>query len=266
MNDIFLSHLIIYPIKSCRGIEVQQSRVTATGLEHDRRWMLVNPHGKFLSQRQLPRMALLHVEMTADHLQVSAPEMSDLLIPLCRTTTETMNVEIWGDSIQADRFPAEINQWFTDFLKVETQLVHMPDTVHRNVNQTYGGKSDLVSFADAFPFLLISQESLDDLNRKLSSPVPMNRFRPNVIVRGCSGFAEDSWKRIRIGPVTFKIAKPCVRCTVPSVDQESAIQGKEPLTTLSTYRLQNGKVIFGQNCIHGGEGTLKIHDTVTIIE
>jgi uncharacterized protein YcbX len=265
MNDITLSQLIVYPIKSCRGIEMHEAQVVETGFEFDRRWMLVSKHGKFLSQRQLPKMSLIHIELTSDHLLVTAPAMDPLQIPFASDALNNIPVSIWDDSVRGATYTPDIDKWFSTFLHVETRLVHMPDSSRRPVNQTYGGTSDIVSFADAFPFLLLSEASLNDLNRRMTSPVPMNRFRPNLVVRGCKAFAEDSWKHIQIGSVEFHVVKPCVRCTIPSVDQTTGIQGKEPLTTLAHYRTQNGKVIFGQNCIQRTRGTLHAGDPVLIL-
>jgi uncharacterized protein len=265
MNNITLSQIFIYPIKSCRGIELNESSIVDTGFEFDRRWMLVNKQGKFLSQRQLPKMSLIHIELRSDHLLVSAPEMDPLQIPFSSNSLKSINIFIWDDSVRGATYGPDIDQWFSTFLHVETRLVHMPDSSRRPVNQTYGGTNDIVSFADAYPFLLLSEASLNDLNRRMTSPVPMNRFRPNLVVRGCKAFAEDTWKRIQIGSEEMNVVKPCIRCTVPSVDQATGIQGKEPLTTLAQYRTQNGKVLFGQNCIHRTRGTLHVGDPILIL-
>jgi len=155
-------------------------------------------------------------------------------------------------------------EWFTRLLGVRSQLVYMPDDVVRPVDPTYGVSTDRVSFADGFPFLLISQESLDDLNRRLAVPLPMNRFRPNLVVSGCAPFAEDGWPGFAAGGVEFRVVKPCARCVITTTDQATGERGREPLRTLATYRNVGGKVMFGQNVIHRGTGSLELGNRVEL--
>jgi uncharacterized protein YcbX len=158
----------------------------------------------------------------------------------------------------------EVSQWFSEFLELSCQLVYMPDNSYRPVNSRYASHNQQVSFADGFPFLLISEASLQDLNERLDQPIPMNRFRPNLVVSGCEAFAEDSWRSIRIGSIPFHVVKPCERCLITTVDQAQGIRGKEPLQTLAQYRLSNGKILFGQNLIPAELGTLQVGDSVEI--
>jgi hypothetical protein len=265
LDPLLLSELNVYPIKSARGISLTSGRVVDRGLEHDRRWMVIDDCNKFLTQRRHPPMALMEVQVRSDHLSVSAPRMEELTIPLRLKNPEPIQVQVWDDLVEAESVGGEASRWLTEFLGSPCKLVHMPDHSFRTVNPKYARGKAPVSFVDAFPFLLISEASLSDLNARLERPISMNRFRPNLVVRGCRPFEEDGWKEFQIGPVTFKIAKPCSRCTVPSVDQTTGIRGTEPIRTLETFRMRDGKVLFGQNVIHAGTGVLAVGDPVHLV-
>ncbi|MBE9064217.1 MOSC domain-containing protein [cf. Phormidesmis sp. LEGE 11477] len=273
MTTLTLSGLYIYPIKSAAGIAISQAQMTARGLQYDRRWMVVDAQGKFMSQRRFPRLALIKVAIT-DQLKITAPGMPDCSIPLTACSdTETM-VEVWGDRVPAVASPAEVDKWFTQFLGVTCQLVHMPDSSQRPTDHGKLGSEQIVSFADAYPFLLISSASLAHLNEKLDSPVPMNRFRPNFVVSGCDRpHAEDDWQQIRIGDVAFSVAKPCARCSIPNVDQATGKRALEPTKTLATYRAWDKAIWFGQNLVEIGKGdrsgtrssTLSVGDEIEVL-
>jgi uncharacterized protein len=266
MAPIILSELNIYPIKSAAGIAVQTAVVDQKGLLGDRRWLVVNDHGKFMTQRQFPKMALIGVAMEGDRLILSTPGMTSLTVAQPTAKAE-MQVEVWGDICQAVFAGEAAQQWLSQFLEVSCQLVYMPDDSIRPVDPDYAiDPQNQVSFADAFPFLLISEASLQDLNSRLESPLPMNRFRPNLVVRGCEPFAEDRWRQIRIGSVVFYGVKDCSRCAVTTVDQATGVMGKEPLVTLAQYRLHQGKILFGQNLLHQGSGSIKVGDSIEVIE
>jgi hypothetical protein len=173
---------------------------------------------------------------------------------------------VWDDAVDAISAGDEAQKWFSAYLDIPSRLVFMPENSIRRVEPDYDIHNDIVSFADGFPLLLISQHSLDDLNNRLVTPVPMNRFRPNVVVKGSGAFAEDRWKKIRIGTMLFYVVKPCSRCITTTVDQETGIQGKEPLATLSRYRKVDGNVLFGQNLIPESIGTINVGDCVEIVE
>jgi len=264
MTSIQLSGLYIYPIKSAGGIALSTVQVSDRGLQYDRRWMLVDEKGKFLTQRQFPRMALIQVRLGENELVVEAPHQPSLSIPLDYESDHRLPVQIWNDICQAMPLEQEFSQWFSKFLHISCQLVYMPEDSIRPINPNYADPSKPVSFADGFPFLLISQASLQDLNQRLEQPVPMNRFRPNLVVSGCEAYAEDSWRQIRIGSIPFRVVKPCSRCTITTVDQSQGIRGKEPLATLAHYRLRNGQIFFGQNVIQEQLGTLRVGDEVEI--
>ena len=260
-----LSGLYVYPIKSCGGIALESAELDATGLRHDRRWMLVDANGGFVSQRSAPRMALISVSVEDEHLTVSAPGMPDLEVPFEDEGAERIEVEVWGDAQRGVPAGDAADRWFTEFLNGDYRLVRQPDDDVRPVDSVYAADGDRASFADRFPFLLISEASLEDLNGRLESPLPMNRFRPNLVVRGCGPYAEDGWGEIRVGGTLFRVAEPCRRCAITMTDQETAGRGKEPLRTLATYRRwDGGGVIFGRNLIHASNGTLNVGDPVEV--
>ncbi len=262
----YLSGLNIYPIKSCGGIAVDEWGVDVRGLHHDRRWMLVDEAGLFISQRKLPRMALIGVRMVSDGLVVDAPGMSSLRVPFRPPDGKLMLARVWDDLVESQTVGDAADRWFSEFLDVNCTLVYLPDRSVRPVDRTYGQPGDRVGLADGFPFLLISETSLADLNARLEHPILMNRFRPNLVVGGCEPFAEDAWDLIRVGQLTFRVVKPCARCAITTVDQETAVKGKEPLRTLARFRRAGTKVHFGQNLIHDETGTLRIGDPVEILQ
>ncbi len=259
-----LSGVYVYPIKSCGGISLQSADLRATGLRDDRRWMLVDESGGFMSQRRHPRMALISPRITPDRLVVRAPGMPDLEVPAEGEHGERIEVEVWGDAQRGVPAGGEADRWFGRYLGFPCRLVRKPDDDVRPVDSAYARDGDQTSFADGFPLLLISEASLEDLNRRLESPVPMNRFRPNLVVRGCGPYAEDGWGEIRAGGAVFRVAEPCPRCAITTVDQESGKRGKEPLKTLAAYRKAEGEVWFGRNLIHTSLGTVRVGDPVEV--
>ncbi|MEO0540293.1 MAG: MOSC N-terminal beta barrel domain-containing protein [Cyanobacteria bacterium P01_A01_bin.105] len=259
-----LSALHIYPVKSAAGTRLTQTMVTSRGLQHDRRWMVVDGKGRFMTQRKHPRMALIWVTLD-QQLRLEAPNQPPLVLPPIPTGAEPSAVEVWGDLCQAWSMGTAAADWLSQFLEVPCQLVYMPDQAQRPTAHGKLGTDKLVSFADAYPFLLISDASLADLNSRLSEPVPMNRFRPNLVVSGCEAFAEDTWAKIRIGEVIFTVAKGCDRCSIPGIDQATGVADKEPLPTLATYRRWQGKIWFGQNLIQETLGKLTVGDAVEIL-
>lgn len=275
-TSFILSGLHIYPIKSATGIALPTAQVEARGLQGDRHYLITDLRGKFITQRQLPRMALIRVglgnalgnntlgRLDCDRLTLEAPGMLPLNLFLTQAV-QPVEVEIWGDRTQSLHCGLEAQVWLSEFLQIPCQLVYMPDDAQRPTAHGQLGADQLLSFADAYPFLLISEASLADLNGRLSRPVPMNRFRPNLVVSGCDAFAEDTWARIRIGPVEFDLVKGCDRCSVPGVDQATGIQVQEPLPTLAKYRLRAGKIWFGQNLVQRGLGPLQVGDAVEIL-
>jgi uncharacterized protein YcbX len=266
VSDIRLSGLYRYPVKSLAGEFLEQSRLDGFGLERDRRWMLVDREGHFLSQRELPRMALIRPSLTPDGLLLQTPQLPDLAVRFPDEDGERIKVRIWGDLCMAQLADSSTHAWFSDFLGRPCRLVHMPEQTLRPVDPNYALASDRAAFSDGFPLLLISQASLDDLNRRLDEPLPMLRFRPNLVVEGCAAYAEDSWRRIRIGVSTLRVVKPCSRCKITTVDPYTAETGSEPLRTLSGYRRRGNQVFFGQNLLHDGPGDLRLGMPLEVLE
>ncbi len=265
-RQVYLSGLHLYPIKSAGGISLVAWEVDEGGLRHDRRWMLVDEVGRYMTQRRFPRMALIGVRIEPDRLVVDAPDMPSLEIPLEPTQQRPRLAQVWNDLVEVLRVGADADRWFGEFLGVRCKLVYLPDESVRPVDPAYGRTGDRVGLADGFPFLLASEDSLADLNARLESPVPMNRFRPNVVVRGCEPFAEDGWQLVRISFISFRVVKPCARCAITTVDQRTATTGKEPLRTLARFRRAREGVLFGQNLVHDGKGTLHTGDPVEVLQ
>ena len=264
MTHYTLSAITLYPVKSLAGISVSRWPVTKTGLQYDRKWMLIDQDRQFLSQRKLPHMALIKTALTDSHLILSAPGMENLLLALAPADGEIIDSTIWHDQCDARRVSAEADQWLSHFLKQDCRLVYQPDEMIRPVDSDYGRATDSVAFSDGFPFLIISENSLVSLNRDMQLNLPMTRFRPNLVISGCAAYAEDSWREISIGGIDFRLPKPCSRCSVPTIDPDTAQSGKEPLTTLNRVRKWQNKVYFGQNALHNQCGLLTVGDTVQV--
>lgn len=257
--SIELSSLIYYPIKSCRGFEVDSANVERMGLEHDRRMMIVTPQGRFLTQRDHPRLALVTPALSGGVVTLSAPGF-DTLQAAIRTSGPCQPVDIWkSKGVEAVDQGDETAMWFSDWLGTPARLVHIADGYKRKVNPQYAvNEDDHTGFADGYPILIISEESLADLNSRMETPIPMNRFRPNLVVRGSERFAEDTWNQIRIGDVNLAIVKPCARCLVTTIDKETLEKSREPLKTLASYRRHALGAIFGQNVIPLNSGRLRL--------
>jgi uncharacterized protein YcbX len=263
---ITVACLITYPIKACRGHEVDASNVERVGLEGDRRMMVVTPEGLFLTQREYPKLALVTPSIAGEELTLFAPG-TDSLRTLIRASGPTCAVDIWhSKGVQAVDQGEEAAEWFSDWLGAPVRLVHIAEGYQRRVDEQYAvNADDHTGFADGYPILLASEESLADLNTRLDEPIPMNRFRPNLVVRGCEPFAEDTWSRVRIGEIEMAVVKPCARCVVTTIDKETLVKSKEPLKTLASYRARDGEAMFGQNVIPLSEGRLRLGMNVEIL-
>jgi uncharacterized protein YcbX len=259
-----LTALNIYPIKSTKGIALAESDVDEFGLRYDRRWMVIDGAGQFLSQRSHPRLALVVPSIQGDKLRVDGPGMPTLELPLHPSSAVTTRVTVWDDVCSASWVGESAAAWFSELLEYACSLVHMAEDAVRPANPVFAPSGSRVSFADGFPFLLISEESLADLNRRLAEPLPMNRFRPNLVVAGGEPYDEDRWTRLEIGGIRFQVVKPCGRCVVTTTDQNTGERGKEPLRTLATYRKRDGEVMFGQNVVHESLGRLCVGDRVMV--
>jgi uncharacterized protein len=264
-----ISEINIYPIKSLAGISVDSATIEDRGLAIDRRWMLVDAANNFITQREVPAMATVGLSVAEGSIR-AAMNGDSIELPFEPGGDKKGRVKIWSSSVKAAFYDDTVNGWFSARLGVECSLVRMPDSSKRLVNPFYSVRKfqDTVSFADGYPFMLLGQASVDELNSRLSEPLPMNRFRPNFVVEGSEPFAEDTWKKIRIGETVFHVVKPCERCAITTVDQTKGEKaGPEPLKTLNTFRNRKGKLLFGQNLIaETAGGTVKIGDAIDVME
>ncbi len=265
MQALRLTEIWIYPIKSLGGIRLKQAHVFEKGLQYDRRWMLVDETGKFLTQRVHPKMALFKVSLADNDLLITyAPTQQSHSVPLQAKQVEpSQPVSIWDDTVLAYEVSVKSSQWFTELLGINCKLVYFPEENDRAVDRRYA-TTEHVSLADGYPFLIIGQASLDDLNSRLEEAVPMNRFRPNFVFTGGNAFEEDHWKEFSIGANRFVGVKPCSRCVLITVDQDTAQKSDEPLRTLSTYRKRENKIYFGQNLLAIDHSVIREGDLITL--
>jgi len=261
-----ISGLYIYPIKSLPGIPLQQAKVTERGFVYDRRWMLVDENNLFISQREAPQMTQLFLSLEKEGLRVTNKITGDSIIIPYEPTAHDLraDVVVWDDTCAAEYVDDAIDRWFSKNLGIKCRLVFMPGDSRRIVDQRYAPGDYITSFADAYPFLIIGQSSLDELNSRLLEPLPMNRFRPNIVFTGGSPFEEDLMKDFTIAGIKFSGVKLCARCAITTINQDSAARGKEPLKTLAKYRQKDNKILFGQNLVHQGEGVISVGDTIEI--
>jgi uncharacterized protein YcbX len=263
-----ICELYIYPVKSLPGIAVKQAKVTPTGFEYDRRWMLVDSNNRFITQRECAEMTQLQVGIESSSLVIThRTKKSTITLPLDLNSTVDAGVEvaIWDDTCTAEYVNDDVDQWFSAALGINCRLVYMPDDTRRITDQRYAPEDSITSFADAYPYLIIGQASLDDLNSRLQTALPMNRFRPNIVFSGGSPYQEDLMGNFIVGDVNFYGVKLCARCVMTTIDQGNAAKGKEPLKTLASYRFKNNKILFGQNLIHKGEGVVSVGDRIELI-
>ncbi|MCX2982636.1 MOSC domain-containing protein [Halieaceae bacterium IMCC14734] len=261
-----LSELNIYPVKSLGGQSLLQSTLDRFGLEGDRRWLVVDSDDQFLSQRELPQMATLQTQHDANGLVLRGDgEQIGVATPVA--DAQQRQVRVWGDSVVALDAGPDAAQWLSQRLGRDCRLVYMPDTCRRAVDPDYARQGETVSFADGFPLLLIGSASLEAFNRHLQAPISMNRFRPNLVVSGAEPYAEDSWRRLRIGVMEFDLVKPCSRCVMPAIDQSSGRKQPEVLKALAQHRRgADRKTYFGQNLLYRQSGSLAVGDAVTVLE
>lgn len=276
-----ISELNIYPIKSLSGIGLQTATVEKRGLEFDRRWVIVDADGIFLTQRELPRMALVSVEATGDGLQVTSNGAGPIKIEPLNDGPRIVT-EIWGRPGGSIAYGAETNEWFSDVLGQQVELRYMPEDAGRPVNPIFDAGGDINSFADGSPALLANEASMADLNSRMETPLPIKRFRPNIVVSGAEPWAEDQWKKVRIGEAIFRVVKPSDRCVLTTVDPEKGeFAGKEPLKTLATFRMSKdvhpntyaaftlppNSVLFGENTVPDTPGaTIHVGDEIEVLE
>jgi uncharacterized protein YcbX len=264
-SNLQLVALYIHPIKSCAGIAVAEARVTAEGLEHDRRWMIVDETGLMVSQRKYPEMALLHTRIEDGAIVVTRRDLPPLTLPFFYDDGPRIEIEVWRHRGPAVWHEAG-SRWFATALGRDVRLVCLPPSIIRPITPEYNTHGETVSFADDFPYLVTSASSLADLNTRSNFPVDARRFRPNLVIAGAAPWAEDEWRVLRVGGLRFRLVKPCARCAIPSVDPDSGRTSKEPLRTLATFRQRDNKVYFGINAVADELGELRVGDVVTVEE
>lgn len=268
---LHLSALYRYPLKSCKAEPLQQAAFDDLGLTGDRRWMLVDESsGRFFTQRALPGMSQLSVQWN-EHggITLSAPGLTALDVALPENVEDNLRgVTVWRDTLRVPDAGDEAAQWVSDFIGKTARVVHIPKDRARGLPPGYGCVDDKVGFADGFPLLLIGQASLDDLSTRIGRPQEMLRFRPNLVVEGAEAFAEDGWKRIRIGKLEFRLLGGCARCILTTLDPATGERSddREPLTTLKTYREEEGQIWFGQNMVSDGAGVVELGMKVEVLE
>jgi len=257
---MFLAQLIVYPVKSCRGVSLPSRELEPAGLAGDRRYAL-SQGGAFISQRTHPRLSLVTTELSDAEILLGSPGMPPLSLPSALVKGPRACVSIWRDLVETIEHTGG-SRWFSELLGEQVKLHFLEAERLRAVNRARSRPGDRVGFADGYPLLLIGQASLDALNARLEHPIPMSRFRPNLVISGGEAHAEDQLTTFRIGGVPFENAKLCDRCVVTTVDESTGRPGKEPLKTLAAYRKWEGAVWFGTNCIHRSLGRLSVGDTV----
>ncbi len=265
---IQVSSLHIYPVKSLGGFAVPRAQLTDRGFALDRRWMLTDAEGNFLSQRECPAMALLQTRISSEGLEIHSrlEEVAPLQISTETPSGSPVNATLWGRTCAALPVSAEADDWFSRQLGKTCRLLYMPDETRLRIDEKYNPGDFLTSFSDGFPLLMISEASLEKLNSRCSIPVSLERFRPNLVIRGCAAHDEDRMALFSIGSIRFRGVKPSARCQVTTIDPITGEKGKEPLQTLSAYRRSGNRVLFGENVIAEDTGFIRVGDSVTIQE
>ena len=266
-----LSALHVYPVKGLKGMDLAHACCTERGLEHDRRWMVVDEAGEFLSQREMPRMATVWTDIADGALTLSAPDVESVHVPLEVGPASAMRVRVWLSVCDAVAVSPLADTWLSDYLGIRCRLVYMPDSTRRLSNPDYTDAERLVGFADGYAYLVTTEASLAELNTRLAAngvrAVPMNRFRPNLVVRGGGAFDEDGWREIRVGEAVLRAAKPCGRCQVTTTDQATGeVTGPEPLETLASFRNDpEFGTRFGVNFVSVKAGAVRVGDPVEVV-
>lgn len=264
-GQLSVSGLYIYPIKSLGGISLTTATLTDRGFKYDRRWMLADESNRFLSQREIPEMALLKCSLDDTHLYITHSITGDTFsLALAGYLPQTVNAVIWDDECRLNLVSPLADEWFSRALGIKCRLLFMADDCRRLVDTAYANDNELTSLSDAYPLLMIGNASLQDLNRRLQDPVPMDRFRPNIVFEGGLPYGEDTMQHFSINDIAFFGVKPCARCPITTTSQQTAERSKEPLKTLATYRMQNNKVYFGQNVLFRGSGNISVGDNIVL--
>ncbi len=264
MPPIRLTEIWIYPIKSLGGIRLPSSKVMEKGLAFDRRWMLVDEPNTFMTQRVHTMMALFKLEMNQASFKITFKNDS-ITLPFVHANIQTeIKTKVWDDEVTTLEVSKEYSHWFSEKLGTKCKLVSFPEENSRPVDDRYKINNENVSLADGYPLLIIGQSSLDDLNSRLENPVPINRFRPNLVFTGGQPYEEDTWKYFTIEKNKFVGVKPCSRCVLTTIDQQTGEKGKEPLATLAKYRQTEKKIYFGQNVLAIDHDEIHEGDEITL--
>jgi len=258
-----LTGIHIYPIKSLAGISLSESMVEERGLKYDRRWMLVDESGMFMTQRKIAKMALFKTAIEYETLVVTAPDNDMIKIPLSKELSEIIEVKIWDDECLAYALSERYDQWFSDKLGMKCRIVYMGDQ-ERLANADWVQNNEKVSYADGYQYLIVGKSSLNDLNERMDEDVPMNRFRPNLVFSGGEAFDEDNWIDFKVGEVSFYGIKPCARCLITTIDQNTSEKNTEPLITLSKFRKWDNKIFFGLNAAVADAGVIRVGDQIEV--
>lgn len=262
-----VSQLFIYPVKSLGGFACRKAELTDRGFRYDRRWMLVDANNRFLTQREYPLMSLMQTAIENDQLILfdKNNRADQVIVPLQPAPGNEFKVMVWDDTCIAQHVSIAADEWCSAKLSIPCRLVYMPDTAHRLVDQRYAHNEEITSFSDGYPLLIIGQASLEDLNSRLEKPLPMNRFRPNIVFTGGQPYDEDLIEHAVINGIDMFGVKLSARCAITTVDQDNATKAKEPLKTLASYRMRNNKVYFGQNILHKQTGSISVGDSMQVI-
>ncbi len=261
---IKVTGLFIYPIKSLQGVAVDRCEVLERGFKNDRRWMIVDSENKLVTQRTHPHLSQIKIRISNDVIVASHTGYEDIEIPLILKEGKEELVTVWNDEVPALLTEERINHWISSIAGMSCKLVFMPEHFERRVNPERARNRENVSFADGYPYLIISEASLQDLNSRMEAPLPMHRFRPNIVVSGIEPYMEDLWKDFKIEDVSFYGTHSCKRCVFTTVDQETGKKGAEPLKTLATYRREGPEVIFGLNAIAASRGVIGVGDFINL--
>jgi uncharacterized protein YcbX len=263
---IELKEIVIYPIKSIAGVSVQEAYAGERGFENDRRWMLIDEHNKFITQRQHHQLALVQLKMSGETIELTHTDasMGSIRIPLKISGNPGLPADIWDNQVNVIWPELEADSWFSDYLGQTCRLVYLPDESVRRVDPDYVSENVNTSLSDGYPYLLANMASLRDIEIRSGVSLSMTRFRPNLVVDSGTAFEEDKWKELRGGEVAFRAVKPCARCVLTTIDPQTGVAGSEPLQTLSTYRKTGNKILFGQNMIALRYGNIRLGESLVV--
>ncbi len=262
---VTISTINLYPVKSLGGSKINQGQLLFSGFSHDREWMLVKPDNSFMTLRSHPQMAMVQAIVEDEQLLLKSFGMETHSVPATNASMKKISTAVFGNSVQGNDVGDETAEWISQAIGDDCRLVAFAQDQVRQCDPEVSKQGDHTKFADAFPLLIVSEESLQDLNNRLDNPVTMDRFRPNIVVRGCEPFGEDNWRSIRINDLPLRVVAACARCSVPTVDPATGVMsGPEPIHTLSSFRQRDNEIYFGVNAIPDREGSIIVGDKIEI--